>query len=346
MAMLKLLFYCAKPYSLAVTASLRTHIQKTGGFQTLCFTTEQLASLISDCPVTSDLPEAVRFSPDIVFCPGNYVHDAIGGIKVQLFHGLGYEKRGHFRIRGFFQVYCTPGPLITGKFQKLAHRHKSFLVRETGWPKTDLLFQQTPRPKALERVSPEKKIILYAPTFSRTLTSVPRLLALLPALPGDNEFFVIKLHDLHDQSERAALKMLPADKFLLVDSPDIIPWIHASDMLISDTSSVVYEYALVKEKIVLIDPKQKKLPFVQCSASQLRAAMDRVLYHTEQAGFSVRSLMDGIHPYRDGCCAQRIIDMVNDDMFMHRAYALPRKRNVFRRLKLRYYDRFKKGYVK
>lgn len=346
MPKLKILFYLAKPYSLPTTQSLREIVCSREDYQSLCFIPEKLNPYLTDEPATTELSDAIAFNPDIVFCPGNYVHDSIGGIKVQLFHGLGFEKKGHFRIRGFFQVYCTPGPLITERFRKLEARHKTFIVIEAGWPKTDLLFRKVSRPKQLEGISPDRKIILYAPTFSRKLTSVPGIIEIIKQLPKENEFFVIKLHDLHDKKEKEILRSLPKDKFLFVESPDIIPWMQSSDMLISDTSSVVYEYALINERILLVEPKRKDLPFTQCQAIGIRKAMDGVLYGPSKNKEDVMEMMDEIHPYRDGLCAQRIIGRVTDPEFIEQVRTFPRKGNLFRRLKLRYYDRFKKGYVK
>lgn len=346
MSQLNILFYLAKPYSLPITQSLREAVAGRHDCNALCFIAESLKPHITDTYATTVLSDAVAFNPAIVFCPGNYVHDAISGIKVQLFHGLGYEKKGHFAIRGFFQVYCTPGPRITGRFQKLAARHKSFLVVETGWPKTDLLFHTAAGPAAFARIPPDKKIILYAPTFSRTLTSVPKIMPHIRALPREDEFFVIKLHDLHDKQEKERLASLPPDRFMVVDSPDSIPWMQAADMLISDTSSVVYEFALIKERILLVEPRQKDLPFIQCAAAHVREGIDTVLHDTASRTGAIRALMDSIHPYRDGLSAQRILDTVTDPAFMAQARALPRKKNWFRKLKLRYYTMFKKGYVK
>jgi len=346
MSKLKVLFYLAKPYSLPTTQSLRETVNSRKSCEALYFISKKLAPLLTGETVTTELSDAVAFNPDIVFCPGNYVHDSIGGIKVQLFHGLGYEKRGHFRIRGFFQVYCTPGPLITERFRKLERRYRTFVVIETGWPKTDLLFRRKPRPQELGKVPPGGKIILYAPTFSRTLTSVPKIIKRIGRLPKENEFFVIKLHDLHDKREKEILRSLPKERFLFVESPDITPWMQSSDMLIADTGSVVYEYALINERILLIEPKREDLPFAQCRASNIREAMDDVLYGSSIDKKEVRGMMDTIHPYRDGVCAQRIMDNVTDPAFIEKVKALPKKSNLFRRLKLRYYDRFRKGYVK
>jgi len=44
----------------------------------------------------------VAYNPDVVIVPGNVVPHFWPGLKVQIFHGLGEEKRGHYRITGFF----------------------------------------------------------------------------------------------------------------------------------------------------------------------------------------------------------------------------------------------------
>src|SRR5699024_10875544 len=49
-----------------------------------------------------------------VFCASNWVLPTLPGSKIQVFHGFNADKRsrerGHFRIRGFFDLYCTQGP--------------------------------------------------------------------------------------------------------------------------------------------------------------------------------------------------------------------------------------------
>ena len=50
------------------------------------------------------------------------------------------RERGHFRIRGLFDLYCTQGPATTEPFEQLAREHGHFAVAETGWPKLDPLF--------------------------------------------------------------------------------------------------------------------------------------------------------------------------------------------------------------
>src|SRR5699024_2853332 len=88
---------------------------------------------------------AVRqWQPASVFCAANWVLPAIPGDKIQVFHGFSSDKRsrerGHFRIRGFFDMYCTQGPDTTVPFRALAQKHRYFAVEETGWAKLDPLF--------------------------------------------------------------------------------------------------------------------------------------------------------------------------------------------------------------
>ncbi len=90
--------------------------------------------------------EVMAFAPDAVMVASNTVPDFFPGLKVQLFHGFSVSKRsdakGHYRIRGFFDLYCTQGPATTRNFEILAAKYGHFKVVETGWPKLDPLFPQ------------------------------------------------------------------------------------------------------------------------------------------------------------------------------------------------------------
>ena len=208
------------------------------------------------------------------------------------------------------------------------------------------MFSEVPFPNYLDGLPVGKKIILYAPTFSRKLTSVPKVINDLEKLPNDDEFILIKLHDLHDKSERELLSQLPTNKFKLIDDPDITPLIKRADAIISDTSSVVYEFALLKPTVVLIEPKQKKLPFIKCKAVDLRKAIDQVWRISPKRKTEIKTFINGIQLYQDSKNAERIMDVVLSPDFIETINKLPKRRNLIRRIKLRYYDLFKKGYVK
>ena len=150
----------------------------------------------------SSIDDVTKYEPDAVIVPGNVVPHFWPGLKVQIFHGLGEEKKGHYRITGFFDLYCTPGPHMTEKFQTLSEKHGHFLVKETGWPKLDTLntSNQIQR-KIFFGLQKNNPIILYAPTFSPRYTSAPALLSTIIHLCNLKSFhWFIKFHPLMDSN--------------------------------------------------------------------------------------------------------------------------------------------------
>ena len=83
-----------------------------------------------------DVRAAVALRPRAVFSAANWVPPFVAGAKVQVFHGFNVEKRdaarGHFRVRGLFDLYCTQGPATTVPFRELAARDGSFRGRRNG----------------------------------------------------------------------------------------------------------------------------------------------------------------------------------------------------------------------
>lgn len=55
----------------------------------------------------SSIDEVIAFNPHATFLPGNLVPSFVPGLKVQLFHGFEWKKKGHFRIRGCFDLSYT-----------------------------------------------------------------------------------------------------------------------------------------------------------------------------------------------------------------------------------------------
>ena len=153
-----------------------------------------------DCDFTSSIQEIHEFSNDVIFVPGNDVPHYLRGVKVQIFHGLAGEKEGHFRIRKYFDLYLTQGPYFTEGFRALAKKYKDFDVIETGWPKLDQLFPQKNsyqmEKQELLNKHDAKRIILYAPTFSPSLTSAGILKDHIFQLAGPENLLLIKFHDL------------------------------------------------------------------------------------------------------------------------------------------------------
>ena len=132
---------------------------------------------------TNSMQEVYDFGPEAIFVPGNIVPYYLPGVKIQVFHGYAAEKKDHWIIRRYFDTYFTQGPYFTSHFKALAAQYGDFEVVETGWPKQDWIKQNLHRydeeKQELLKKSGKKSIILYAPTFSPKLTSLP--------LPGMKE---------------------------------------------------------------------------------------------------------------------------------------------------------------
>ena len=158
---MRLLFFITKPYSVPVLNPIKDYCDENSGVNTAWFKAGAAKNLeINGLTLKSD-DEVFSYNPDAIIVPGNVVPHYWPGVKVQIFHGLCEEKKGHYDITGFFDLYCTPGPLITEKFQVLQKKYKSFLVKETGWPKLDNLVKKVNSSKKIKSEKLKKRKKLY-----------------------------------------------------------------------------------------------------------------------------------------------------------------------------------------
>jgi len=177
---------------------------------------------------------------------------------VQISHGLAGEKSGHFRIREYFDLYLTQGPYFTDKFVALSKIDKNFKVVQTGWCKLDKLFKNN---KDIKKIKSQlliqhkaRHIVLYAPTFSPSLTSSVKLIDTINRLANtDNIVVVIKFHDLMDKDIIEDYTKLNNQNIIISKIKDISPLLLLADIMISDTSSVLYEFMLLDKPVVTLD---------------------------------------------------------------------------------------------
>ena len=130
------LLYATERYALAILQPLADALGAMGhGVHALLVGGAAGAALAG--PVRAvDVAQAVKLRPRAVFSAANDVPPFVAGAKVQLFHGFNVEKRddarGHFRVRGLFDLYCTQGPAATAPFRDLARTHGHIAWVETG----------------------------------------------------------------------------------------------------------------------------------------------------------------------------------------------------------------------
>ena len=292
-------------------------VLKEKGFPFLWFVKEPLLKIFpfSEELVTSDMNVVKSFRSDAIFVPGNEVPYYLRGLKVQVFHGLAGEKKGHFRIRHYFDLYLTQGPYFTKKFLQLKKRYKNFEVLETGWPKLDVYG------KYFEKYNSEKqdllkkyraeKIVLYAPTFSPSLTSASYLIDEFKELAKDGEYLIlVKFHDLMATELIKVYQELSInfENIVYEEERNIIKFLLIADCMVSDTSSVVYEFLLLDKPVITFRSNSKSIRWENTTIyKNLRSLVDSNLREDEFK--SEREKINAeYHPYTDGNSALRMVD--------------------------------------
>ncbi|RMF08128.1 MAG: CDP-glycerol glycerophosphotransferase family protein [Candidatus Neomarinimicrobiota bacterium] len=286
-----------------------------------------------------ELSAVMDWNPDFILVPGNVVPYWWPGRKIQVFHGLGEEKKGHYRITGFFDLYCTPGPHVTRTFLELRKHHPYFLVAETGWPKLDRLHLTDLRPRRKRELGldPDQPVILYAPTFSPKLTSAPDLFPEIQRLQEKEYQWIIKFHPLMNADWIRTYQTLASSRCVFPSTDDILPLMEAADILVTDTSSVAYEFLLLDRPIVTFRARARQEKGIDISLPEdLEGAITRSLLDPEELASVRREIREELHPYLDGASSRRLLDTIRRLQHSGAFTALPKKpANWWRKWQLR-----------
>ena len=338
---MKTILFCMNPYSFGILEPVM-QVLKEKKYEYIWFVRTAILEKFpyQDQRFTSKIEDLVRFNSDAIFVPGNEVPHYLRGVKTQVFHGLAGEKKSHFRIRSYFDLYLTQGPYFTRWFSKAASKHKDFSVVETGWPKLDVygkeLHKYDSDKVTLLKKSKAKKIILYAPTFSPSLTSASHLLTQIEELAKSKEYLiVIKFHDLMAEDLIDSYKKLSMrfKNVLFIEERNIIKYLLIADLMISDTSSVVYEFLLLDKPVITF--KNSSLAIKWDNQLSFSGLVKRVAKNLLEDPFKQQRLkiLKEYHPYTDGNSAKRMVEAVEKYI---KTNGVPEKRLIswFRRYKI------------
>ena len=315
---LKYLFFVTKPYSFSILKPIQDSITESNSGTVKWFAASSAVNFSSPGDQIKS-NEAVRdYNPDVVLVPGNIVPHYWPGLKVQVFHGLDEEVKGFYNITGFFDLYCTTGPVMTENFLKIAKQKKHFLVKETGWPKLDPVYKnewgfsdQKDQLIKQYKLIPELPVILYAPTFPPKYTSAPDLLDSINKLKNCKYNWIIKFHSLMDQSIRERYKKLDGNNFRVVDELNILPFMAGSDIMITDTSSVAYEFLHFNRPLITYQAIARRDKGINIQdPSELSPAIERSLNDPNEFSHNRESCLQDIHPYFDGHSSNRMLKVI------------------------------------
>lgn len=280
--------------------------------------------------------EVRAWRPLAVFVPGNWVPHYFPGLKVEVFHGFSVGKRsdarGHFRIRGSFDLYCTHGPDTTAPFVALAREHGYFRVVETGWPKLDPLFAGAYPP-----VGRARPVVLFASTFTESITSARALRETIARLSATGEWdWLITLHPKMAPDIVAAYRALVGPYARFIETDDILTLYAQADVLLSDTSSVVPEFLVQLKPVVTLRNRKPGPQLLDVQRpDEVEAALCTALARPPALMQAIRDYAERVHPSRDGRASERVLDATEAAIAAGREGLRRRPLNFWRRLQAR-----------
>ncbi|MCP4148917.1 MAG: hypothetical protein GY757_14315, partial [bacterium] len=277
--------------------------------------------------------------------------------KIQLFHAVPIKQIGTFSpilkrerkyaamrfyqwVIGQHQVYdwfLSPSPFFTEHVFSKAY--PSRYIFEGGLPRNDALFLETQQQvfsgqdraayeKIKELRDSGKKIALYMPTFRdkgkgafyENIIDISRL----SDFAGKNGLhFVVKYHQLERSKFRDAKPDTISNVTILFDVKDIYPFLPQVDLLITDYSSIYFDYLLLERPIVffpydletyitqergLIFEYDELTPGPRCfTQEQLEMEIEKILIRGEDSFQQRRAEVTKLaFKHKDGKSAQRI----------------------------------------
>jgi len=268
--------------------------------------------------------------------------------KVQLWHGVGYKKIMYDdKITGdlhkpFTRFKHLLFPFLRPKYDMViatspetqcqfcgAFRLPFEKVPITGYPRNDIFFKNTSHPQQ----SPESfRQILYAPTHRQQ----GREMHIREILPDnemlrqmDEQFRRLKVHfyfKLHFYDEKYLPSLKGYSHISLAPGIDIQELLRQTDILITDYSSIYFDFLLLDRPIIfapfdlenyLRQDREFHYPYQEVTPGPIARNWKEVLPHIEEALQNPQKyqkerhrIRDLFHQYKDGNSSQRVFDEI------------------------------------
>ena len=131
-------------------------------------------------------------------------------------------------------------------------------------------------------------------------------------------------------------RSLAGDKLQFIETGDSIPLLQAADVILSDTSSVLTEFALL-EKVVVAFNSHRPAPWMQnfTQPAQLQQMLEAALVPTKEVLANVKTYGDSCHPYRDGNSSERVVIAIDALVASGISHLKTKPLNLIRRFKIR-----------
>ncbi|MBM7690737.1 CDP-glycerol glycerophosphotransferase (TagB/SpsB family)/GT2 family glycosyltransferase [Peribacillus deserti] len=265
-------------------------------------------------------------------------------VYVQTWHGtplkrMGYDQKKtpseaaleHLKTHtSAWDYFISPNPYSTAIFRR-AFRYGGEIL-ETGYPRNDVLIKKpeiiSQKVKEYYRISPEKKVILFAPTFrdwdpnsfQKTLADIKTLSKSI----NQDSVVLLRLHYL--LSDKIHDRDLPANIKNASTYQDIQELYLASDVLVTDYSSVMFDYALLERPIILycydleeyLSRRGTYFDFIEKSPGPVCETIDEVISYLGNPesltsyNQALKQFAQEFGKLEDGQAARKVIERVFD----------------------------------
>jgi CDP-glycerol glycerophosphotransferase (TagB/SpsB family) len=339
----KYLFFVNAEYCYQILNPIKTEIIKRGDqvawfiWNTSC---HQLDQNELQLRTTSDVN---TFSPDAVITPSDWLPYYFPGLKIQIFHGIARNKRGslneslsdHYKIRGWFDLYCTMAEFDTKKFQELSRKYNNFTVVKTGWPKLDNFFNCPPYEKTQKEIIPT---VFFASTFSPSISSAeilyPKIISLCKSLKWK---FIVTLHPKMNPAILSLYRDFKHSNYRYIEPGfDIFQPMKDADIMLCDTSSIMYEFMLLKKPLVTYKTKNPG-PYLRdfSDSENLEKTLSEVLLDNTTQIQEANILVNSLHDFHDGNSSKRVLDAIESLMQNSNLIKKSKPLNLLRKMKVR-----------
>lgn len=237
---------------------------------------------------------------------------------VQLWHASGAIKKfgndvkRRYKIKGYDYVLSTSP--VWKKYYSTAFNVKEENVIELGIPRNDKLFSKKKVEKYVKSVNDMfpiikgKKVILFAPTFRGDHIKDARHeeihLDYIQSKLGDDYVILYKLHPwIGDKFISNSSKVINANNV------SIAKLLSASDYLISDYSSIIFDFSIFEKPIILYTPdleEYKKEPGIYLD------------YEKEVPGPICKSEDEIIELIRNNCFSMEKVKLFKNKFFKYK----------------------------
>jgi hypothetical protein len=180
--------------------------------------------------------------------PGKGKLDHAKFVMVQ--YGYAKEPYNYGEWRADAHLILAYGPYAQSRFSERAPSISIGNPRWDDW--NDAVFRQTAVDTLSRYMSPDRKTVLYAPTWG-DLSSAPDWLGTVEALAEDYNVLVKAHHNSARDAQIAETSKHPNLHFL--PDHDLFALMSVSDVVVSDVSGAIFDAVLCGRPVVLVAPE-------------------------------------------------------------------------------------------